>query len=76
MTEALKKSHRSVLCNKITVKAEHERLGDYYFYFQPADKSFFTENETNTEKVTGVPNESIFVKDAFHDAIISGKKWQ
>ena len=59
--------------NKVTVKAEHERLGEYYFYYQPADKTFFTENETNTEKVTGVPNESIFVKDAFHDAIIAGK---
>ena len=59
--------------NKVTVKAEHERLGEYYFYYQPADKCLFTENETNTEKITGVPNESIFVKDAFHDAIIAGK---
>jgi Mannosylglycerate hydrolase MGH1-like glycoside hydrolase domain len=59
--------------NKVTVKAEHERLGEYYFYYQSADKCFFTENETNTEKITGVPNESIFVKDAFHDAIIAGK---
>ncbi|MDP4261614.1 MAG: glucosidase [Bacteroidota bacterium] len=59
--------------DKTTVKAEHERLGDYYFYFQPADKCLFTENETNTETVKGQPNETIFVKDAFHDAIISGK---
>jgi hypothetical protein len=59
--------------NKTTVKAEHERLGEYFFYFQPADKCFFTENETNTEKIKGVPNTSIFVKDAFHDAIINGK---
>ncbi len=59
--------------NKIAVKAEHERLGDYYFYFQPPDKYLFTENETNTEKISNKPNESIFVKDAFHDAIIGGK---
>jgi hypothetical protein len=59
--------------DKTTVRADHERLGDYYFYFQPADKILFTENETNTEVVTGVPNESIFVKDAFHDAVIEGK---
>jgi hypothetical protein len=59
--------------NKNGVKAEHERLGDYFFYFQNADKVLFTENETNTEKVTGSPNKSIFVKDAFHDAIIEGK---
>lgn len=59
--------------SKNSVKAEHERLGDYYFYFQNPDKLLFTENETNTEKITGAPNKSIFVKDAFHDAIIEGK---
>lgn len=59
--------------SKNSVKAEHERLGDYYFYFQNPDKLLFTENETNTEKVTGAPNKSIFVKDAFNDAIIEGK---
>ncbi len=59
--------------NKTSVKAEHERLGNFYFYFLPPDKHLFTENETNTEIVTGEPNQSIFVKDAFHDAIIKGK---
>jgi hypothetical protein len=59
--------------DKTTVKAEHERLGNYYFYFQPADKCLFTENETNLETVKGQPNETIFVKDAFHNAIINGK---
>lgn len=59
--------------NKTTVKAEHERLGDYYFYFQPADKILYTENETNTEIVTGAPNTSIFTKDAFNKAIIKGE---
>ncbi len=59
--------------NKITVKAEHERLGDYYFYFQPADNTLYTENETNTEIVTGAPNASIFTKDAFNRAIIKGE---
>ncbi len=61
---------------KSAVKAWHERLGDYFFYFQSADKILFTENETNTEVVTGVPNQSIFTKDAFHHAIISGKNVQ
>lgn len=61
------------LVNKTVVKASHERLGDYYFYFKGTDTVLFTNNETNTEKVSGVPNESIFVKDAFHDAVITGK---
>jgi hypothetical protein len=52
------------------VKATHERLGSYYFYYPPPKRCFFTENETNTEKLFGKPNGSVFVKDAFHDAII------
>lgn len=55
------------------VKAKHERLGTYYFYYPKTKDAFFTENETNTEKLFGKKNESIFVKDAFHDAIILGK---
>lgn len=59
--------------NKNTVKAEHERLGDYYFYFQSPDTCLFTDNKTNKEKLFGEPNADIFVKDAFHDAIINKK---
>ncbi|MEP7257732.1 MAG: glucosidase, partial [Flavitalea sp.] len=58
--------------NKTSVKVEHHRLENYYFYFQQPNDALFTNNETNTLKVTGVPNESIFTKDAFHDAIIKG----
>jgi hypothetical protein len=56
--------------DKHSVKAHHERLGDYYFYYQGAHDALFTDNVTNTEKVMGVPNQTPFVKDAFHDAII------
>ena len=42
--------------NKQTVKAQHEKLGDYYFYFQPADDCLFTDNKTNSEKLFGKPN--------------------
>jgi hypothetical protein len=51
----------------------HHRLGDSYFYFSEPDDLLFTENETNTEKLNGTANNSIFVKDAFHDAIIHNK---
>jgi hypothetical protein len=50
----------------------HQRLGDYYFYFQHPDYSLFTDNETNFNKVNGSENETPFVKDAFHDAVIHG----
>lgn len=58
--------------SKTAVKAYHPRLGSYYFYFQYPDDCLFTENETNLQKTTGAVNETPFVKDAFHDAIIDG----
>ncbi len=61
------------LRDKTSAKADHYRLGSYYFYFQKADDLLFTENETNTEKINGSPNRTPFVKDAFHEAIINGK---
>jgi len=59
--------------NENTVKATHERLGQYYLYFLKANDCFFTENETNSEKLFGKPNVTPFVKDAFHDAIVHQK---
>ncbi|MFY7653191.1 MAG: MGH1-like glycoside hydrolase domain-containing protein, partial [Chitinophagaceae bacterium] len=59
--------------DKNAVKAEHERLGKYYFYYQKADDAWFTDNETNKEKALGQPNSSPFVKDAFHKALIKGE---
>ena len=55
------------------VKATHEKMGDHYLYFQAPGMELFTENETNIEKLYGGSNENVFVKDAFHDAIIHGK---
>lgn len=59
--------------NKTAVKAEQERLGKYYFYFQKPDDNFYTDNETNKQRIMGIPNASPFVKDAFHSAIIDGE---
>ncbi|HVX49266.1 MAG TPA: hypothetical protein VHB48_03880, partial [Chitinophagaceae bacterium] len=60
--------------NEVTVKATHERLGAYYLYFQKTPDRFFTENETNTEKLFDKPNATgIFVKDAINDAVVLGK---
>ncbi|GAB3642526.1 MGH1-like glycoside hydrolase domain-containing protein [Spirosoma arcticum] len=52
------------------VRARHEELDDYQFYFQPAQRALFTENETNTERLYSYPNSSPFVKDAFHRAVV------
>jgi hypothetical protein len=56
-----------------TVTSFHEGLGEYFFYMHQPAEMLFTNNETNFEKINGQPNENIFVKDAFHDALISKK---
>lgn len=48
------------------VQAEHTELGTYYLYGKQAAKLLFTENETNNERLWGVPNVTPYVKDAFH----------
>ncbi len=34
----------------------------------------FTDNETNTERLFGKPNQAPFVKDAFHDRVVGGRE--
>ena len=53
------------------VCASHHFIGEYYLYFDQAEQLLFTENETNKEKISGIDNETPFVKDAFHTAIIN-----
>src|SRR3954464_251159 len=52
------------------VKVTQERRGSYYFYFSGQDDLFFTENETNWQKLFGKENDYPLVKDAFHEAIM------
>ncbi|MEP6711643.1 MAG: glucosidase [Ferruginibacter sp.] len=57
-----------------SVYINHERTGKYFLYFQKPDDAWFTENETNFNKLFGTPNKSDFVKDAFNEAVIENKK--
>ncbi len=52
------------------VLAEHPALGTYRLYSQGASEIVFTENETNQERLYGIPNSTPHVKDAFHRYII------
>jgi hypothetical protein len=54
-----------------SICASHPFIGEYYLYFDPAKQLLFTENETNKEKIYGIDNETPFVKDAFHTAVIN-----
>jgi hypothetical protein len=56
------------------VKATDARLGDRYFCCEGNAPLLFTENETNTERIFGVPNRSPYVKDAFHNYLVRGQQ--
>ena len=67
----LEKKPTITAADKTSVKINHERLGNYYFYFQQPTECLFTENETNMQKVNGVANKNIYTKDAINEAIIN-----
>jgi hypothetical protein len=48
-------------------------LGERYLYCDANVPLLFTENETNTERIFGVPNQSPYVKDSFHAYFIHGQ---
>jgi hypothetical protein len=56
------------------IAVEHPDLGgSYRLYADGAPEWFFTENDTNRRRLYGVENESPFVKDAFHEAVVRGE---
>jgi hypothetical protein len=56
------------------VEACHPLLGTYYFYSEDADDLLFTQNETNFQRLFGIPNITPYVKDAFHEYVIQGRR--
>ena len=52
------------------IEATHHALGIYSLYSQGAEKLLFTNNESNLERLWGVPNASPFVKDAINHSVI------
>jgi hypothetical protein len=56
------------------VHASHPQLGDYILQCDGAAELLFTENESNAGRLWGQPNPSPYVKDAFHEYVISGRK--
>src|SRR5262245_48504135 len=56
------------------IQASHHELGEYWLYCDGAPEQLFSENESNAERLWGQPNASPYVKDAFHEHIISGRR--
>lgn len=55
-----------------SILASHEQLGDYTLFCDQGPELLFTENETNYERLWGRPNQSPWVKDAFHQYVVAG----
>src|SRR5207248_2062152 len=55
------------------VEARHNVLGRYELHCENADALLFAENESNIERLWGVPNRSPFVKDSINDAVTQNK---
>jgi len=57
-------------CGTPTLCAAHPTIGNYYLLCDGANELLFTENETNTERVLGMPNESPCVKDGINHYVV------
>jgi hypothetical protein len=51
-----------------------ESLEDYYLYCEGNAPLLFTENETNTARLSGTPNAGPYVKDGINNAVVHGQK--
>src|SRR5258706_7536970 len=54
------------------LRAEHHTLGTTWLTAAGDPEPLFTENESNAERLWGLPSRTVAVKDAFHEAIVDG----
>ncbi len=59
------------------IHAQHERLGQWVLAAAPGPSGqpqvLFTENDTNTERLFGQRNSSLYVKDGINEAVVHGR---
>ncbi len=55
------------------VRAAEAQLGERYLYCEGGAPLLFTENETNTQRLFGVPNRTPFVKDGINNCVVHGR---
>ncbi len=54
-----------------TVAACHESLGEVFLYSEGDVPLLFTDNETNKQRILGLPNDSPYVKDGINNYVVS-----
>ena len=56
------------------IEIRHGSLGPFHLRLQDCPALLYTENETNTERLYGYPSGGRCYKDAFHEAVIHGRR--
>jgi Glycosyl hydrolase family 63 C-terminal domain len=56
------------------VEVDHHYYGRRWLYCDQMPELLFTENETNKERLYGVPNDTPYVKDGINEYIVHGKQ--
>lgn len=59
--------------NVSTIALRHGNAGNYYLHADEQPALFFTENDTNNERLFHTPNAGPYVKDAFHRHLVNGE---
>jgi hypothetical protein len=54
------------------IRATHHELGEYWLACEGAPSLLFTENESNAQRLWGVPNRTPYAKDGINDAVVRG----
>ena len=56
------------------IEADDHKLGTRWLYCQGEHQKLFTENETNTQRLSGYPNNSPYKKDGINNFVVKGDK--
>jgi hypothetical protein len=56
------------------IRAVHPKFGERTLYCEGNAPLLFTENETNTQRIFGVPNRTPYVKDGINNYLVHGQK--
>ena len=64
---------KTSLDGQLCIELSDSYYGRRRLYCQPGGHLLFTENETNMQRLFDTPNESLYVKDAFHEYVINDR---
>ncbi len=59
---------------RLAIQLEEAYLGRRFLHAQPGGELLFTENETNFARIFGSRNPGAYVKDAFHEYVVHGRR--